>query len=64
MSSSKLVTINCDGCLQWWDAGIADTAAEARRRLKRAGWKVNVRSREDPFARDFCPACVEGGRVQ
>lgn len=64
MSVWKLYTVHCDGCSHWVDAGIGDTAKDARAGLRGRGWKLsvpdadpNVRSR-----RDFCARCVSEGR--
>jgi hypothetical protein len=59
MTASTLVTIMCDepDCAQWWDAGIADTAARARAQLKGSGWALAISSGEVQRGRlDFCPA--------
>lgn len=57
MSAFKLVTISCDApnCADWCDAGVADTAKEARARLRRLGWAVGVKDPAGyPQALDFC----------
>jgi hypothetical protein len=59
VTASRLTTIFCDepGCGTWLDAGVADTAAEARAQLARYGWQTAVRP--DPQSRgtlDYCPA--------
>lgn len=56
MSASKQVTIMCDApsCGVWWDAGIAETATQARRQLRGSGWQLNVLE-SDGWRRDYCP---------
>lgn len=59
MVAFSLVTIHCDGCNDWCDAGVADTAREARDSLKRLGWDVAVNEPRATRKRpDYCPKCV------
>lgn len=70
MSARRLVTIMCDAplCGEWWDAGVADTATEARRQLRGSGWRTAVASArayaDEPVdsraARDYCPRHANG----
>ncbi len=58
MTATRLVTIMCDApnCGVWWDAGVADTAQQARHRLRGTGWALAV---ADPagghHTLDYCP---------
>jgi hypothetical protein len=58
MTASSLVTVFCDApsCGRWDDAGVGDTAEEARRGLTRLGWVVAVPD-PDGYRRrfDYCP---------
>lgn len=61
MSANTLVTITCDGCGEWWDAGTDDTAAAARRGLRGCGWSLAVAEpgRLGRMRNDYCPRCVK-----
>lgn len=51
MTASSLVTVFCDGCGQWEDASVGDTAREARAGARRAGWRIRR-------GEDLCPRCA------
>lgn len=61
MSSSRQVTIWCDGCSEWEQASVS--ATRLRKELRKQGWTT----REVDFLvpgvsevrrkRDYCPAC-------
>ncbi len=57
MSAMRLVTIMCDAasCGRWIDAGIADTAAIARKQLQGTGWATAVRAQYPGPTLDYCP---------
>lgn len=57
MTASALVTIFCDhpSCGMWDGAGVAATAAEARKALAGGGWALAVRDPEFRTRRDYCP---------
>lgn len=65
MTANSLVTIFCDheGCGQWSDDGIGETAKEARANLRgrNSGWLLAVPEGKFPgfhgrhIARDYCP---------
>lgn len=60
MSASRLVTIFCDApsCGQWYDAGVSDTAAQARKQLRGTGWATAVRAVHPGPTLDYCPTHV------
>ena len=63
MSASRMVTIFCDepSCGMWWDAGVAETAWQARRGLSGKGWRLKVPDPEGwTRALDFCPRHAKG----
>lgn len=57
MSASALVTIFCDApsCGAWWEHGVGDTAALARRGLRGRGWRLAVKNHDGKRLLDFCP---------
>lgn len=57
MSATTIVTIMCDaeGCGQWWDPGVADTAKIARAQLRGTGWRLAVPIPGSRLRQDFCP---------
>lgn len=62
MSASRLVTIFCDapGCGHWDPAGTGDTARQARRHLRGAGWRLAVTG-VSRVAEDYCPKHASAG---
>jgi hypothetical protein len=58
MTASKLYTVHCDAphCGYWDEAGVGDTAADARRNLSGGGWRLSVKDPDGWRGRlDFCP---------
>lgn len=60
MSTTKQVTVWCDACSNW--QMYSDTAAGARRYLKKHfQWEVNVPSNYNK-RKDYCPTCWNKGK--
>jgi hypothetical protein len=57
VTASALVTIFCDepSCGAWDGAGVARTAAEARKALAGGGWTLAVPDPDSRVRLDYCP---------
>lgn len=63
MSSTRVHTIHCDGCGDWWESSavVEGTAAQARGKLTGTGWRLGLRGSYPGLVADYCPACVADG---
>lgn len=50
MSTSRSVTIHCDGCNEWEQGEEDETLTSLRRFLRKVGWITSTSG-------DYCPSC-------
>lgn len=63
MSATRVHTIHCDECGEWWESSavVDGTAADARAKLRGTGWLLAQKG-NGWVAYDYCPECAEARR--